>query len=71
MAEKVAHLVFDVESVADGELVSKVRYPGANLSPEKAIATYQDELMEQRGTTLSLTRFKSRSAWSSPRWLAI
>lgn len=51
MAEKVAHLVFDVESVADGELVSKVRYPGANLSPEKAVATYQDELMEQRGTT--------------------
>lgn len=51
MSEKVAHLVFDVESVADGELVSKVRYPGANYSPEEAIATYQDELMEQRGTT--------------------
>ena len=49
--DKVAHLVFDVESVADGELVSNVRYPGANLSPEEAIATYQDELMEQRGTT--------------------
>ena len=51
MAEKVAHLVFDVESVADGDLISKVRYPGANFSPEEAIATYQDELMEQRGTT--------------------
>ena len=51
MSEKVAHLVFDVESVADGDLVSKVRYPGANYSPEEAIATYQDELMEQRGTT--------------------
>ncbi|MGI9469931.1 MAG: 3'-5' exonuclease [Rubripirellula sp.] len=51
MSEKVAHLVFDVESVADGELVSKVRYPGANLSADAAIATYQDELMEQRGTT--------------------
>ena len=51
MAEKVAHLVFDVESVADGELIAKVRYPGANYSPEEAIATYQDELMEQRGTT--------------------
>lgn len=51
MAEKVAHLVFDVESVADGELISKVRYPGAGYSPAEAIATYQDELMEQRGTT--------------------
>ncbi len=51
MAEKVSHLIFDVESVADGELISKVRYPGANLSAEEAIATYQDELMEQRGTT--------------------
>jgi predicted PolB exonuclease-like 3'-5' exonuclease len=51
MAEKVAHLIFDVESVADGELISKVRYPGANYSPAEAIATYQDELMEQRGTT--------------------
>lgn len=47
----VAHLVFDVESVADGELISKVRYPGADMSPEDAIATYQDELMEARGTT--------------------
>ena len=51
MAEKIAHLIFDVESVADGDLISKVRYPGAGLSPEEAIATYQDELMEQRGTT--------------------
>ncbi|MCG8653880.1 MAG: 3'-5' exonuclease [Pirellulales bacterium] len=51
MAEKVSHLIFDVESVSDGELISKVRYPGANLSAEEAIATYQDELMEQRGTT--------------------
>jgi hypothetical protein len=51
MPEKVAHLVFDVESVADGELISRVRYPGFNYSPAEAIATYQDELMEQRGTT--------------------
>lgn len=51
MAEKVSHLIFDVESVADGELISKVRYPGADLGAREAIATYQDELMEQRGTT--------------------
>ncbi len=51
MATKVAYLVFDVESVADGDLISRVRYPGANLSPQEAIASYQDELVEQRGTT--------------------
>jgi predicted PolB exonuclease-like 3'-5' exonuclease len=51
MAEKVSHLIFDVESVSDGDLISKVRYPGANFSAAEAIATYQDELMESRGTT--------------------
>ncbi len=51
MAEKVSHLIFDVESVSDGELISKVRYPGGKLSAEEAIATYQDELMENHGTT--------------------
>lgn len=51
MSEKVSHLIFDVESVADGDLVSKVRYPGSDYSPEQAIATYQDELMELKGTT--------------------
>ncbi len=41
----VKFLVFDVESVADGALVSKLRYPGQNLSPEDAIRKYRDELM--------------------------
>ena len=52
MSEKVAHLVFDVESIADGDLISKVRYPDQNLSDREAVATYQDELMEQRGDDL-------------------
>ena len=51
MAEQISHLIFDVESVADGELISKVRYPGMSHTPEQAIATFQDELMESRGTT--------------------
>ncbi len=51
MTEKVAHFIFDVESVADGELISAVRYTGQGLTPEQAIATYQDELVEQNGTT--------------------
>jgi predicted PolB exonuclease-like 3'-5' exonuclease len=49
-APAVEWLVFDVESVADGNLVSAVRYPGENLSPEKAIARYRAELMEQTGS---------------------
>tara|TARA_R110002049_G_scaffold4601_5_gene32377 strand:- start:530188 stop:531012 length:825 start_codon:yes stop_codon:yes gene_type:complete len=51
MPEQVSHLIFDVESVADGELIAKVRYPDENLSPAAAIKKYQDELMEQKGST--------------------
>ena len=48
--EPVRYLIFDIESVADGALVAKVRYPGESLSPEQAIARYREELLEQRGT---------------------
>jgi predicted PolB exonuclease-like 3'-5' exonuclease len=44
---KVSYLVFDVESVADGDLVSKIRYPGEGLSAAEAIQKYRAELMEQ------------------------
>lgn len=43
----VKYLVFDCESVADGELVSKLRYAGQGLSAEEAIARYRAELMEK------------------------
>lgn len=46
-ASDVKYLVFDCESVADGELVSKLRYPGEGLSAEEAIARYRVELMEK------------------------
>jgi predicted PolB exonuclease-like 3'-5' exonuclease len=46
----VKYLVFDCESVADGELVSKLRYPGEGLSAEQAIARYRAELMEKYET---------------------
>lgn len=51
MAEEVAHLIFDVESVSDGELIAKVRYSGETLPPEEAIGRYQQELLEQKGST--------------------
>ena len=41
----VRYLVFDIESVADGELVSKLRYPGQGLSAADAVRRYRDELM--------------------------
>lgn len=52
MAEKtnVRFLVFDVESVADGQLVSKIRFPGEDLPPQDAIRKYRDELIEKNGT---------------------
>lgn len=45
----VKFLVFDIESVADGSLVSKIRYPGEGLAPEEAVARYRSELMEETG----------------------
>jgi len=44
------YLVFDIESVADGALVSKLRYANQGLSDRQAVRTYRDELIEERGT---------------------
>ena len=46
----VSYFVFDVESVADGNLVAKLRYAHAQLGPQEAIASYRTELMEKQGT---------------------
>ena len=46
MASSVKFLVFDVESVADGDLIAKVRYPGEGLSSGEAVARYRKELVE-------------------------
>ena len=35
------YLIFDIESVADGDLIAKVRYPGEGLKPEEAIEKYE------------------------------
>jgi predicted PolB exonuclease-like 3'-5' exonuclease len=44
---EVRYLVFDVESVADGPLVAKLRYPAEKLAPQAAVAKYRQELMSQ------------------------
>jgi len=42
--QKVRYFVFDTESVADGNLVSKIRYPGQDLKPAEATAKYRADM---------------------------
>mgnify|MGYP001050640636 CR=1 FL=1 len=51
MSERTAYFVFDIETVVDGRLVQRVRYPGApELSPSEAVARYRAELMQAKGS---------------------
>jgi hypothetical protein len=43
----VRYLVFDVESVADPELVGRLRYADEKLAGNEAVARYRAELMEK------------------------
>lgn len=45
----IGYLVFDVEAVADGDLISRVRYPKNDDTPAEALARYREELIEQKG----------------------
>lgn len=45
----VAYLVFDVEAVADGEIIANVRYDDEGLTNDEAIARYRADLLEQTG----------------------
>ncbi len=49
MTQGVRYLLFDVESVADGELIAKTRYPSSGFSPEEAIARFRQELLTTSG----------------------
>lgn len=46
---KPSFLVFDVEAVADGDLISRVRYSDQGLKSKTAISRYRAELMEKKG----------------------
>jgi predicted PolB exonuclease-like 3'-5' exonuclease len=46
-ATQTAFLVFDTESVPDGQLIGRVKYPRENLTPEEAIARAQAEARAQ------------------------
>ena len=43
VAEAPAFLIIDTESIPDGKLLAKIKYPDDNLSPEQAIARAQEE----------------------------
>jgi hypothetical protein len=46
-AATVQYLVFDIESVADPDLVARLRYPREAISPADAVRRYRDELMKK------------------------
>jgi 3'-5' exonuclease len=46
-SSNLRYLVFDIESVADAELVAKLRYGGQSLAPAEAVGLYRAELMEK------------------------
>lgn len=42
--QKVRYFIFDTESVADGNLVARIRYPGQDLKPAEATAKYRADM---------------------------
>ncbi|MGL4943054.1 MAG: 3'-5' exonuclease [Thermoguttaceae bacterium] len=49
MTSKLQYLIFDIESVADADLVSRAHFHG-KVSPEEAIAKYREELLAKSGS---------------------
>jgi predicted PolB exonuclease-like 3'-5' exonuclease len=43
----VTYLAFDIETVADGQLVARIRYPEEKLDPLAAVHRYRAELLEK------------------------
>jgi predicted PolB exonuclease-like 3'-5' exonuclease len=46
---QVSYFIFDIETIADGDLVSKIRYPNDGLSAAEALARYRSQLLEETG----------------------
>jgi 3'-5' exonuclease len=46
---QVAYFIFDTETIADGDLVSKIRYPKEGLSAKDALTRYRAQLIEETG----------------------
>ena len=50
MSDRVSHLVFDVETVGDGDLVGRVKYPDADLPPAAALKRFRAQLVKEKGS---------------------
>lgn len=46
---KVRYLIFDVEAIADGDLISRIKYPDLGLTPQLATRRFRDEVLAERG----------------------
>ena len=58
----VRYFVFDIESVADGELISQIKYPGENLGAADAVARWRKELLAEKGKDFIPYTFQLPSA---------
>ena len=47
--DKVSYLIFDCEAIADGELITRVRYPNDALTAPQATRRFRDEVLKERG----------------------
>jgi 3'-5' exonuclease len=47
--QPVRYFIVDIESVSDGDLVRRVKYPDESLSEEEAIAKFRQELIDDNG----------------------
>ena len=48
-SNEVRYLLFDVESVADGEAIAKTRYPEKQFKPHQAIEAFRQDLIIESG----------------------
>ena len=48
-AIRTAYIVFDIETIPDGKLLSEVLYPGEDIAEEEAIARQEQEVLERTG----------------------
>ena len=46
---QVSYFIFDIETIADGDLVSKIRYPNEGLTAAEALARYRAQLLAETG----------------------
>lgn len=46
---KLKYLLFDVESIPDGELIAKTKYHDRNYTSDQAVAMFRQELLDETG----------------------